>query len=223
MVAQSGRSTPIRLHTEVSSRIGENRVAVGGTFFHVDAAEDSNIEGQLLLRGRSDSEAFGQFYDRTVEDVLRFFYRRVMCRETAADLCAETFARALQSIRRFDPDRGTARAWLFGIANHLWIDWIRRGRVADRARRRMGIERPWLDDDTFERIESSADVAALKEVMALALEQLSPLIREAVLLRVGADLPYSEVAARLGVEPVTARVRVSRGLAQLEALIEAAR
>ena len=55
--------------------------------------------------------------------------------------------------------------------------------------------------------------------MAAALEQLSPLIREAVLLRVGADLPYSEVAARLGVEPVTARVRVSRGLAQLEALL----
>jgi RNA polymerase sigma factor (sigma-70 family) len=185
----------------------------------VQPGEDSLLEQQLLVDARTDSEAFGQFYDRTVEDVLRWFYRRVMCRETAADLCAETFARSLQSIRRFDPSRGTARAWLFGIAHHLWIDWLRKGRVADRARRRIGVERVALDDDTFERIEASVDVANLRSAMVSALEQLSPLLREAVLLRVAADLPYSEIAERLGVEQGTARVRVSRGLAQLESLL----
>ncbi len=35
--------------------------------------------------------------------------------EVAADFCAETFAAALDGVRRFDPERGPAVAWLYGI------------------------------------------------------------------------------------------------------------
>lgn len=38
--------------------------------------------------------------------------------ETATDLTAETFAAALAGVGRFDPGRGAAVGWLYGIANH---------------------------------------------------------------------------------------------------------
>jgi DNA-directed RNA polymerase specialized sigma24 family protein len=66
------------------------------------------------------------------------------------DLVAETFARALERREQFDPQRGSAVVWLSGIANHLFLDSMRRGRVADESRRRLGMERIHVEDDQLE-------------------------------------------------------------------------
>src|SRR5215207_6900931 len=60
--------------------------------------------------------SFAVFYRRHVEDLVAFFMRRTRNAELAADLTAETFAAALVARARFDPGRGSASAWLFGIA-----------------------------------------------------------------------------------------------------------
>ncbi|HEX7166317.1 MAG TPA: RNA polymerase sigma factor [Acidimicrobiales bacterium] len=181
-----------------------------------------DLERAIALAASGDGAAFGAFYDATARDVLAFFYRRVMCPHLAADLAAETFAKALANAKTFDPSRGTARAWLFGIASHLHVGWQRRGVVDDRARRRLGIARVEVDDLTIEEIEASVDLRPLREAMRDALDLLSPPLRDAVLLRVGLDLPYAEVAARLGVTVATARVRVSRALSALHDVLEPA-
>ncbi len=176
------------------------------------------------LMGRSirDPEAFALFYDRHHRAVAAWFYRRTMCAHTSADLCAETFARALAGAARFDSDLGTARAWLFGIASHLHRGWLRRGRVDDRARRRLGLERLAVDDATLEEIEASVDLAPMETALRSALDGLSAPLRDAVVTRVGLGLPYADVASMLGVSEGAARVRVSRGLAQLHAALEVA-
>jgi RNA polymerase sigma-70 factor (ECF subfamily) len=58
------------------------------------------------------------------------------------------------------------------------------------------------------------------EALASGLDELSPKLREAVRLRVGEDLPYDEVAERLGCTVLAARTRVSRGLDQLLSHLE---
>ncbi len=55
--------------------------------------------------------------------------RRTADPELAADLAAETFAAALLSVRRFDPRRGGALAWTFGIAHKKLLRALERGRV----------------------------------------------------------------------------------------------
>src|SRR5581483_851987 len=111
-------------------------------------------DAELLSRTREDPEAFGAFYDRYEAALLAYFWRATRRGDLAADLTAETFAEALASARRFDPRRGTARAWLFGIARHELADVWQRGRVEDQARRRLGIEPLALSDEMLERIES---------------------------------------------------------------------
>jgi RNA polymerase sigma factor (sigma-70 family) len=54
--------------------------------------------------------------------------------------------------------------------------------------------------------------------LADALEMLPEHEREALELRVVDELPYTAVAARLGVRPAAARLRVSRALRRLSAL-----
>jgi RNA polymerase sigma-70 factor (ECF subfamily) len=51
-----------------------------------------------------------------------------------------------------------------------------------------------------------------------ALETLPDRERAALELRVLDELPYADVAARLGVRPAAARLRVSRALRRLSAL-----
>src|SRR3954468_21645455 len=96
-------------------------------------------DADLLVRARRDPAAFGTFYRRHVGAVLAFHRRRTGDPELALDLAAETFARALEGVGSFEPGRGPARAWLFAIARNLLADSYRRGRVADEARRRLGI------------------------------------------------------------------------------------
>ena len=61
-------------------------------------------DAELLLGARSRSEAFGVFYERHFPSVFAFFRRRVAGAEEAFDLTAETFAAALASVPRFEPE-----------------------------------------------------------------------------------------------------------------------
>ncbi|WP_445151848.1 RNA polymerase sigma factor [Baekduia sp. Peel2402] len=166
-----------------------------------------------LLAG--DAEAFGVFYARHEDAVLAFFLRRVRRPELAADLTAETFAAALRGRATHDPQRGEARAWLFGIARNVLLASLRRGRVEDDARRRLGMERLVLDDVALARVEELANASALT-----ALDDLPPDQRAAVAGRVVEERSYEELAAALQCSESVVRQRVSRGLRTLRTRLE---
>jgi RNA polymerase sigma-70 factor (ECF subfamily) len=92
--------------------------------------------------------------------------------------------------------------------------------VADRARRRLGMPRLAVDDVSLERIEELADFEATRTAIREALDDLSPKLAEAVKLRVGLELPYAEVAERLGCTEATARARTARALGRLTEAME---
>jgi len=56
-------------------------------------------------------------------------------REAADEIASETFARAVRLWSRFDPDLGSLRAWLFGIAANVAREHQRSGRPAQRSRK----------------------------------------------------------------------------------------
>ena len=170
----------------------------------------------LLLRAAAgDRTAFADLYRANATRVAAFFYRRTFCPDTSAELTAETFARAIGAAHRFDVSKGTATGWLFGIANKVLLEWIRKGSAARKASRRLGLQIVPLLPEELERVEEIADAQRFRVSLAEALAQLSPTQREAVILRVGNDLPYEEVARRLGCTEGAARVRVTRALAFL--------
>ena len=92
----------------------------------------ASTDEQLLQGG---PQAFGEFYARHERAVFRYFYRRVVDAEVAADLTAECFAAALLSGHRFRADEGSpAVAWLFGIARNVLRRSAEQRRVESRAR-----------------------------------------------------------------------------------------
>jgi RNA polymerase sigma-70 factor (ECF subfamily) len=163
---------------------------------------------------RSDAELladdFGAFYERHLDPVTAYLARRTQYPEQTFDLVAETFARALEHRRAYEPTRGPAIAWLIGIARNLLFDAARHGRVANAARVKLGMEPITLDDEAIVRIEQRGriDVAA-------SLARLPESQRVAIVRRVLEEDSYEAIAADVGCSESVIRQRVSRGLATL--------
>jgi RNA polymerase sigma factor (sigma-70 family) len=169
---------------------------------------------ELLAATAKEPEAFAVFYRRHLTPVLAYLLTRTRRPELAADIAAETFARALERRARFDSARGPARAWLFAIAGSVLVDSVRQGRVEDRARRRLAMPARELTDEDLERIEELVDAAGGPDAAAIV-GDLSAEQREAVLARVVGERSYADIAAELEVSEAVVRQRVSRGLASL--------
>lgn len=182
--------------------------------------EEAPTDAELLAAAGDDPGAFGVLYDRHARAVLGFLHRRTDSAETAADLCAETFAAAFVRRRRFRDTGAPARAWLYGIARNQLGHYLRRHRVSERYRRRLGVAPLDLSESDLERVEELADMAPYRDEIRAAIESLPEGLAAAVLLRVGEDLSYAEVASRLGCSQGAARVRVSRGLHRLADMLE---
>jgi RNA polymerase sigma factor (sigma-70 family) len=195
-------------------RLVTNRRVIGKYRLMMDPG---GIAADAALLVGSPAE-FGAFYLRHEAGVLGFFLRRVGgASDLAADLCAETFARALEGRRSFDSTRGEARGWLFGIARHVLAESLERGRVLDETRVRLRLEPLVLDDEDLARIAELGDEPAVRALEELAADQ-----REAVAGRVIDQRNYEELAASLRCSPSLVRQRVSRGLRSMRQRLEGA-
>ncbi|MGA2453189.1 MAG: sigma-70 family RNA polymerase sigma factor [Solirubrobacteraceae bacterium] len=176
--------------------------------------QDTGDGRALLSAARSDARAFAAFYRRFERPVLGFFMRATGRPELAADLTAETFARALESVGAYDPARGRADQWLFGIARNVLGSSYREGRVESAARERLGLPRLVLDDHASETI---ARLTEHDDQATIALAGLPEEQRRAIHARVVHDREYAEIAGELRCSEAVVRQRVSRGLRTLRA------
>jgi RNA polymerase sigma-70 factor (ECF subfamily) len=172
-------------------------------------------DGELLAAVvAGDGQAFASFYRRHLPAVVGFLLRETGDREASADLAAEVFAAIFLVARRFRArGDGSARPWVLGIARNKLRESRRRGRVEDRARRRLAFEPEVLDDDDLVRVEqlaAGADIPVLELV-----EQLPEQQRDAVRSRVVEDREYDDIARQMKCSELVARQRVSRGLSRL--------
>ena len=157
----------------------------------------------------------GEFYARHEGEVLAFFLRRTRDAETAADLAAETFAEVVAQARR-GTDVREPRAWLYALARGKLADFQRRGYVAERARRRIGLERLEWSDDELERVLATGSGPDLEQARAALPDEQ----REAVVGRVVDERGYGELARAQDTSETVVRQRVHRGLARLRSLLK---
>jgi RNA polymerase sigma factor (sigma-70 family) len=181
---------------------------------------DERSDTELLLASRAEPVAFVELYRRHAEELLRYFARRTLDPEAAAELTAETFAEAFASRRNYRDTGVNGVAWLYGIARHQLGRFFRTGSIDAAARRRIGLPREELPPEDFERMEELVDLAPVREALVEALSTLAEDQRDALQLRVIDGLPYADVARRLGVAEAAARQRVSRGLRRIAVILQ---
>jgi RNA polymerase sigma-70 factor (ECF subfamily) len=163
-------------------------------------------------------EDFEAVFREHFAPVHRFIARRVGM-ALAEDLAAEVFAVAYRRRAAYQPERGSLRAWLYGIAANVvrghWRDEQQLFELdAQVARDSLGVlPSVHFADAADERVIA----ATLAPRIAGALAALNRDQREVLLLYAWADLSHEEIAAALGIAQGTARSRLSRARAALRA------
>jgi RNA polymerase sigma factor (sigma-70 family) len=179
------------------------------------AATTSRASG-TRARDPADGAAaeFERLYRANVDAVTAYFARRSVDPHLVADLTADTFVMAITSFGSFDPGKGSARAWVFGIARHVYAAHCEAyGQQQDRLRRLAG--RRDLEPDQVEELLDRIDAERAGRDLVAGLGVLPDRDRALVELVDLAGLPPTEAAAVLGVTPGAARMRLMRARALL--------
>ena len=175
----------------------------------------AKTDPELLAAARRDPHAFKEFYDRYALMIGFWLRIRTGSDDLAAELTAETFAQAWLSVRRFKGSEDDSGApWLFGIARNVLGTYLRKRMVETAGRLKLGMPVGQVDDE-FEQVEERLTAEAVAPAVRDAFAMLPVEQREALELRTIGQLPYADVADRLGCSENAARLRVSRALGAL--------
>ena len=148
-----------------------------------------------------DRPSFSAVAESELDAVHRYLLFLTGNRTVAEDLTGETFEKAFRAWRRFDPRRGTPRAWLCRIARSSALDYFR---SEERRRRR---------EDRYARgLPESVDDDLGHGPLETAVARLSPAEREVVALRVLLELDGPTAARVLGISTTACSTRLSRAL-----------
>jgi RNA polymerase sigma-70 factor (ECF subfamily) len=149
------------------------------------------------------AQAIEQLYEEHHQPILRYLKRLVRERETAEDLCHETFLKALRHWGQHDPAAST-KSWLYRIATNTAYDHLRRGR-------RIAIV-PLIHDDTAPLMSQEPQVDVAEPVWA-AFQRIPEQYRIPLMLHSWAGYPLKDIATVLGSNVATIKTRVHRGRA----------
>ncbi len=151
-----------------------------------------------------------KLFDEHAAGLLRYLCRRVDA-ETAADVVSATFETVLTDATPHDAQRGSERAWLFGIAtNHL------RHHLRSTSRERTALERapfhllPTTAEPESDQVVSRVAAAGQVRRLAAGIQALEPRDRELLLLVSWGELTPAEAAVALHIPAGTARSRLHR-------------
>jgi RNA polymerase sigma-70 factor, ECF subfamily len=190
------------------------------------AAEESQSrvleEAHLLDRvGKGDRASFEELHRRLFALLYASALGILNNREAAEDVTQDVFLQIWEKAPSFDPTRGKAATWALTLARNKAIDRLRavqrRARLREQAGQEMKGAEHFDDHDSLQTALSHERSTAVIAMM----EKLSPDQREAIRLAYFEDLPYPQVARRLGEPLGTVKARIRRGMQRMRELLRA--
>jgi len=161
----------------------------------------AGADADLMLRVRDgDPGSFALLLERHRGPVLHYLYRMVQNEAVAEELTQEVFLRVYKSRGNYEP---TAKftTWVFRIAMHLALNWIRDGRseksqtsldeeTANGASRQVPDRRRTVEQELVHQ-------AKLREVRE-AIDGLPAKQRAAVMMHKYREMEYAQIASSIG-------------------------
>jgi RNA polymerase sigma-70 factor (ECF subfamily) len=168
-------------------------------------------EATLVAAARTDRAAFGVLYDRYFDDIYNYIARRTGDQETAEDIAAATWERALSAIDRFELRGVPFLAWLYRIAGNVVANHHR-----ERAKRTLTPINPAAADT---RSDALGQILLRSEVED-ALAQLSETDQEILGLCYYSGLNPQEIATVVGSSQAAVHKRLHRARLRLRSVLE---
>jgi RNA polymerase sigma-70 factor, ECF subfamily len=174
-----------------------------------------------------DQHAWQQLVVSQHRRIYAICYRFTGSATDAEDLTQDVFLKLYRNLASFDTQKGSFQTWITTLARNLLVDHFRRTRL-DRASDSLDASLSGEEDgvtmadrlaDPRPSQEAHASGLELKAKIQQALAQLSPELREAVVLRDLEDMDYKDIAQVLRIPEGTVKSRISRGRGELARLL----
>lgn len=177
--------------------------------YHISEAQLKE-ERQWILAAQQDIRAFGKLYDFYYKRIFLFIFKRMADEDTAADITAQAFLKAMTNIQKFNFQGVPFSAWMYRIALNEVNMYYRQ----DKSQLHESAEKGQLAE-ILEETSENVNEDLLKQ-LAQALEQLSPEDMQLVSLRFFEELSFKEVADIVGITENNAKVKVYRILEKIK-------
>jgi RNA polymerase sigma-70 factor (ECF subfamily) len=169
---------------------------------------EEHSAGLLRRLAGGDARALAEFYDAHGALAYGLALRVLRDRADAEDVTQEAFLQVWRQATRYDPQRGSAQAWLCAIVRTRALDRLRR-----RLARRETDEAP--ADGGAPPPDHESKLAVRKALLALSPDQ-----RHAVELAYYEGLTQTEIASRLGAPLGTVKTRIRTAMLRLREELE---
>ena len=151
---------------------------------------------------------FEQVYSENFSYIYNYIYMRVVHKETAEDLCSQTFLNAFSHYDSYDETKAGVRTWLCTIARNLTTNYMTSSSVR--------LNTPLDDDLTHPSLSYTDDYEVFKEPANREASRLLSMLddesRELLSLRYGLELSISDIAESLGITENAVRKRIKKAL-----------
>jgi len=157
---------------------------------------------------KGDLSQFAYIYDLYIKKIYNYIYYRTQHKETAEDLTANCFTRALENITKYNPEKGSFSSWLYKIAKNTIYDHYRKMKYVS------NIDDIWdLSDKTD--VEMDIDTKIQVEKVKKYLTKIKPEHREIIIMRLWDNLSYKEISEITGKAEGNCKVIFSRTIAEI--------
>lgn len=191
--------------------------------------DEAQVVAQLVRRcAAGDSVAWEEIVQRFHRRIYNLCYRFAGSAEDAQDLTQEVFIKVFRTVGSFDGEKASFNTWVTTVTRNLLVDDFRKkrnDRATDSIDAVQGADEdgPTLADRLAgdgKSQQSHVESRERGEMVHRALQQISPDLREAVILRDLQDMDYREIAQVLKVPEGTVKSRINRGRAELARLLQ---
>jgi len=179
----------------------------------------TRTDQELILKSiQGDQEAFGDLYERYLDQIYRYVFYRVQTVEEAEDLTEATFVRVWEDfrVRKNKPEIQNFRAWVYRVAHNQVVDHYRKKKPdqldADNGATIIQSPGPGTEEAVIHKIDS--------HLLAEALKQLEETARNVIVLRFLNGLSHADTAGALNLNEGHVRVIQYRALKQLQAILQ---
>jgi RNA polymerase sigma-70 factor (ECF subfamily) len=178
----------------------------------VDTTSAMDLLIERCLRG--DQVAWEQIVRQHWRKVFNLAYKFVGRHDEAEDLTQDIFLKIFKALKTFDR-RANFQTWLISISRNLCIDHYRSVRK-ERETMARDVDASVLVPVSRERGPyGELEQVDLKHLIRVALAELPPTLRQAVVLRDLQEFTYQEIADQLGLPEGTVKSRINRGRLEL--------
>lgn len=158
-----------------------------------------------------DYEGFNMLYEKYIDRIFAFIYRKTSDRELAEDITSQVWIKVLKSLEYFgEKENAGFKSWLYCVANNTVIDHYRTKRETIDI---QNITEVWISDEFANELDNKDKLEDVLQYM----KSLKPLEREIVTLRIWDDMSYKQIAKIVWKKPDNCKKILSRALGKIAA------